>query len=802
MVNIFNYVDNFIFVISQNRKIKFVNKAILKKIELNLKDVVDIPVKECLYSNNKSLNNLIDSLGKDETINCDFCLDINEKKYFFNGDLLEGDFYREKSYFLIARDICEKFYKREDLEELLDTLDISCFIKNKKGEYLYTNKKKQDFHKCEKTDLIGSKSNIFFDEEDATYIKHMEDIAIKRRESVRIEREISILGEKNLFEITINPILNKSGSLKYLAGNSKNIDLKRYTDKTLDFFKIRLQEINETVDKDVKAEKIKKLLDYISDKTMSQFNADGITLIFFDKNEKTFDTLMKKGLVISDLTNYERKEIYNNIYDKYSKNIESEGIKYVNEIKNNDIIVRKLKEKNICKIGIYNISFGNSLLGQIIITFLDDKKNIEYGVNLVKTICFHLYVIIFNLSEFNNILEEIKTYRDKKKYLEKCIDISVDIIGRFDKNGNIVSINEDRLKSILGWDINETNECNIFNIMSQEDIDYVKEQIKNTKDSTIHRESKIICKNGKYKWLEWNLKLDKNEDTFFFTAREITQKKLYEKNKLLLEEAVQLEALKNRFFRNISHEFKTPLNIILGTVQLIEKYEKNNNYTLENLDYHLKFIKSNSYRLLRLVQNLLDLSKIQSENYGVCFGNYDIISIVEDISMSVANYLESKNINLIFDTNCEEQIISCDPEKIERIVLNLLSNAIKYNKDNNDINVDIKVEDGFVNIAVKDRGIGIEEEQQKLIFDEFQKINDGLTRSCEGIGLGLPIVNEFVCLHKGTISVKSEIEKGSTFEVKLPIIINDIEENEKTNRYLISQNKVETCNIEFSDIYN
>ena len=271
-------------------------------------------------------------------------------------------------------------------------------------------------------------------------------------------------------------------------------------------------------------------------------------------------------------------------------------------------------------------------------------------------------------------------------------------------------INNDRVKSILGWSVEELEQQNIIYKIINYEKGVLYDELENQKDYTAHKESKFLCKDGSYKWLEWKLKKYKDEDTLFFTARDITQKKEYEKKEKLFEEAVQLEALKNRFFNNISHEFRTPINIILGTVQLIQKYRNDGNYTLEYLDYHISFIKRNSYRLLRLVQNLLDLSQIESEYYDVSFGNYDIINIVEDITMSVATYLKNKNIRLIFDTNCEEKVISCDPEKIERIILNLLSNAIKYNKDDNDIEVYINVDEEYVKIYVKDQGIGIQEE--------------------------------------------------------------------------------------------
>ena len=803
MVDIFNHIDNFIFVISLNRKIKFVNNTVLNKVKISLKDIVDTPVKNCLYSNGKSIDNLINSLEKNEDINFDFYLEINEKRCFFNGYLLESSFYGEKSYFIIARDVCEKYYKREDLEFLLDNINMNCFIKNKKGEYLYANKRKCETHNRTKQEVIGHKLSDLFNEEETEYIEKIESEVIKRKEPFCEEKMFTIDGKKTWYELAIDIALNEDKSVKHIIGSSRNIDIRKHLDKTLDYTTIKLREINEFLDDDKSKEHIMNLLNYISEKTLMHFHADGIALVFYKEQEKDFTTLISKGVVLDDFNfdTTEKRQVFESSYEKYSKKYELEGVKYVDEMSNH-IVRDKLRQKNIYKIGIYNISIGDKILGHIIITFLQDTKSIEYGYDYIKTICSHLAVTILNINESIKIKQELKEYKEKKEYLQKCIEISVDIIGKFNKDGSIVYINNDRVKSILGWSVEELEQQNIIYKIINYEKGVLYDELENQKDYTAHKESKFLCKDGSYKWLEWNLKKYKDEDTLFFTARDITQKKEYEKKEKLFEEAVQLEALKNRFFNNISHEFRTPINIILGTVQLIQKYRNDGNYTLEYLDYHISFIKRNSYRLLRLVQNLLDLSQIESEYYDVSFGNYDIINIVEDITMSVATYLKNKNIRLIFDTNCEEKVISCDPEKIERIILNLLSNAIKYNKDDNDIEVYINVDEEYVKIYVKDQGIGIQEEELENIFNEFKKVDDGLTRPCEGSGIGLSIVNEFVRIHKGNVSVVSEVGVGSTFEVCLPNEINDFNKDVILRDNSISQNKVEKCNIEFSDIYN
>ena len=127
--------------------------------------------------------------------------------------------------------------------------------------------------------------------------------------------------------------------------------------------------------------------------------------------------------------------------------------------------------------------------------------------------------------------------------------------------------------------------------------------------------------------------------------------------------------------------------------------------------------------------------------------------------------------------------------------------SIDNNKDDNDIEVYMNVSKSFVKIYIKDYGIGIEAHELENIFEEFIKLDDGLTRPCEGSGIGLSIVNEFTRIHKGEVRVFSELGRGTTFEVILPNKINNTaNRNIKNNKYI--QNKMERCNIEFSDIYN
>lgn len=294
--------------------------------------------------------------------------------------------------------------------------------------------------------------------------------------------------------------------------------------------------------------------------------------------------------------------------------------------------------------------------------------------------------------------------------------------------------------------------------------------------------------------------LDKN--TELDKLYRATEEVLVERTNQLIE-TVEYEKLRVAFFANISHELRTPLTVIFSAEQMIDLFLKNDSF--ENKEKEIKeymgVIKQNCYRLIRLVANLIDITKIDAGYFNVMFQNCDIIKVVEDITLSVAKFIEDMNINLIFDTEIEELNLACDPDKIERIILNLLSNAVKFTPKGGTIYVNIYEKEDIIEIHVRDTGIGIPENMRKSIFDRFIQVDKSISRNREGSGIGLSIVKSLVDMHNGAIRLISEEGKGSEFIIELPkknissedIIINNNYENEKQN--------VEKINIEFSDIY-
>ncbi|MGL6107151.1 MAG: ligand-binding sensor domain-containing protein [Romboutsia sp.] len=242
----------------------------------------------------------------------------------------------------------------------------------------------------------------------------------------------------------------------------------------------------------------------------------------------------------------------------------------------------------------------------------------------------------------------------------------------------------------------------------------------------------------------------------------------------LFNKVIKLEQSKNNYFINLSHELRTPLNVISTTEQLIlERIKRDKDMDKERLEYHTKVMQKNTKRLLNLINNIIDTSKIEHGNYEINIKENDIVYIVEETVLGLKDYVESKNIELIIDPEVEEKIIECDFSEIERCIVNLISNARKFTPEGGKIEVIIKEIGKSVAISVKDSGIGIPIEHQQVIFDRFSQVIDKNSEQKGGSGLGLTITKHIVEMHKGKIFVDSKENEGTTFTILLPTKVNN-----------------------------
>ncbi len=231
---------------------------------------------------------------------------------------------------------------------------------------------------------------------------------------------------------------------------------------------------------------------------------------------------------------------------------------------------------------------------------------------------------------------------------------------------------------------------------------------------------------------------------------------------LAAEKLKEVDKLKTKLYTNITHEFRTPLTIIKGNLEFIEDY-----------DNEKAIIKRNSDQMLRLINQMLDLSKMEADLLEVNYIQSDVVVFLQYITESFYSMASIKNIRLHFYSEEQELLMDFDKYKLEHILYNLISNAVKFTSSGGKIIVHLKkemvAETPMLQIKVKDNGSGIEASRLPFIFDRFQKLKSGLNI---GTGIGLAFVKELIYMLNGEISVKSEVEVGSEFKILLPIVNN------------------------------
>lgn len=258
-----------------------------------------------------------------------------------------------------------------------------------------------------------------------------------------------------------------------------------------------------------------------------------------------------------------------------------------------------------------------------------------------------------------------------------------------------------------------------------------------------------------------------------FKVKKAKLQSLLKFEQLEAKRARELDTIKTQLYTNITHEFRTPLTVILGIAQqIIEKPE-------EQFDTRMDMIVRNGRSLLNLVNQLLDLSKLETGKMQLQLSQGDVIQFLRYVVESFHSLAESQQKQLHFLTEIDTLYIEHDREKLRQIISNLLSNAIKFTPEKGNIYINVvekkaskNIDESMLIIKVKDTGIGIPEDQLQYVFDRFYQLDNSHTRKSEGTGIGLALTKELVRLMDGEISVKSPpagAHTGSEFTVSLPV---------------------------------
>jgi PAS domain S-box-containing protein len=338
-------------------------------------------------------------------------------------------------------------------------------------------------------------------------------------------------------------------------------------------------------------------------------------------------------------------------------------------------------------------------------------------------------------------------------------------------NESLSIINEYSIQEMLSWTPSE-----LFNVIHPDDIEVANEIFMKifSPDNQIptYYSYRIITKSGNLKWLNAYSRVMKyqNRDALLTTYMDVTEVKRAEK--VIEKEIVklkQIDQIKNDLIRRISHELKTPLISIYSSANyLLELYKDQFN---ENVVDIIKIIHNGGERLKSLVDNLLDIYLIETDEFKLEIQRVNLVDVIKQSIDNVKNLISNRK--QVLKTDLPKEIfVDIDANRIDQVTTNILANALKYTPPEGDISISLEENGSLVEIEVKDMGIGISKKEQKRLFQKFGKIErfgQGFDVDSEGPGLGLYISNEIVRLHGGKILLNSKgRNKGCTFIVQLP----------------------------------
>ncbi|MFO7526732.1 MAG: hybrid sensor histidine kinase/response regulator transcription factor [Ignavibacteriaceae bacterium] len=250
-----------------------------------------------------------------------------------------------------------------------------------------------------------------------------------------------------------------------------------------------------------------------------------------------------------------------------------------------------------------------------------------------------------------------------------------------------------------------------------------------------------------------------------YELKRINKKHILQLERVEYGKLKELDQLKSQFFANISHEFRTPLTLILGQVDSVMSSAIDNKEKGK-----LQVANRNARRLLTLINQLLDLSKLEAGSMELNAEQHNIVSFLKSLFFSFESLAEAQKITLKFESEYQNIPVVFDPDKMEKVFYNLVSNAFKFTSANGEIKVSLKVlKSSEVEIQICDTGLGIPADRLPHIFDRFYQVDSSMTREHEGTGIGLALTKELVELHKGKITVNSKVNEGTEFSIYLPL---------------------------------
>lgn len=665
--------------------------------------------------------------------------------------------------------------QKEQLEIVIQNVDDAIFIYDSEKKYYLTNKAAKGYLPNSELSKLGDVYDTYkYYDLDGNEIP-LDNMTISKvfRGEVVINDKITLRNSRTTKHVSVNgrPIYDSAGNIKFAVLCSRDITQDVEDKNTIEKQNKRLEAIIESV------EDVLLVLDKEGN-VLKQNSLYSSYCKRLTKNVK--DTVNKIKFLDFDNNVLHEEETPNYRVFKKGEKVKDFKVKVIENNKEKYIVgngIPVLNSRGEVELGIFttiditDTQSQNKIINQ-------QKIQLETIMNNVPSLLFVLDSK-GNYTYINKIAESYFTKGSLRKHSDitvraKCLDLSKNIISEHNLPYRNALRNKevDRRILIIKRD-NQENYLQTIAVPLLDDKRNVNMVICIATDITEYIEREQALKKNRLELLQAEI----------------------EKNHAL----VKTIDMKDEFLSFMSHEFRTPLNVINTAIQAIN-YICGNELP-EKCKKYLAMIKQNTFRQLRLVNNLLDITRVDSGRTKINKKNIDIVFLTKAITESVCNYAHNKGITVTFKSSTKKKIIGIDDEKYERILLNLLSNAIKFTPGGKSIIVSLSLIKGSICIKVKDNGIGIPPDKIDLIFEKFGQVDSSLSRQAEGTGIGLSLVKRFVEALSGSISVKSKVGIGTTFAMLFPSekVVEENSEKEMIN--LLDNRLIQTTSVEFSDIY-
>jgi len=371
--------------------------------------------------------------------------------------------------------------------------------------------------------------------------------------------------------------------------------------------------------------------------------------------------------------------------------------------------------------------------------------------------------VMRDMTERNKLTEE----RDR------FFALSMDMLCIVHLDGTFQRVNP-AFQEVLGFSEEELLTMAVFDLVHPEDLDSTSAGYQKlvAGDSIKCMENRLRCKDGTYKWVTWSYFPVPEDGVAFGVGRDTTDvHRMSDILKLRARELEDANRVKDEFLATMSHELRTPLTSILGWSRLLDS----NKLDAKEKEHAIRVIQRNAEIQSKLIEDLLDVSRIITGKLKMEFQPVSLAAITENVINSMRPAFDAKQLELTTTIDPAAGPILGDPSRLQQIVMNLLSNAIKFTRPGGRVEVCLSRPDSRVRLEVRDTGIGIAAEHLPYIFERFRQVDSSNIRAHGGLGLGLAIVDYLVRQQSGIVSAESAgVDEGATFRVEFPLMSSEL----------------------------